>query len=1358
MIRRPKRGENEEDLLEFQEKFMQKNAPPAAKVVRMKSDGDGRKRDVVSLDEEAKGDKQNTPLKKSRFKERLEAKTKVKANEKDGLKTLDASELLDSHDCHITAVLSKIKEREIKMPPHIQQNRFIGGFPTAPHVTGGKKQSLFAKQFQNQGPSQFGIMQPESTMLPKQCEESTAMRTCQPDVANIETVTSELSNVITGEGLGSECKKNEMHRIHEENLSKLSEISEKDILEEQAKLKASLDPKILEFIKSKRQKATNLSNAQQDVKVEMMEVDSDGVKEEKENRQTLSQDERGKTEAVFNPYAEFDIKGDLPGMKIIEDEKLQWMKEPPKPLFKTDGDKSASPARFDLEGNLAPRSQETPFDRALHHHGDDQDAPGYTLEELFHLARCNFKQQRVFALQLLARIMEQYQKGNFRDHLQSCLLKQLIEAGLPFLLRWSLDDNTESIFSAAVYAFRAMLTVPCDDDALAAMLHMDRGLEIPALKPVDSEANLRPVDKIEQRDLTDPEMMSADLVKGLLQVQILPRLRYILEVCDPSETTVNNCMAVLTRIVAHSSQSAYEVLKCPRLIETICSHFLPLTWKEEEPQVEDEKILKEDMKTLPTAPLESAMRLLRFLCMSARSIASKLWADFDVCSRVLRYVSLLTRDGYPDGSSFIVESLHIWRIGISFGIDYSTTRDVYPLLITVLQKFRSLKSPNEASNNIQIAIIYLCEAVIQATSSKVHNEPSQDGSGNSTANSTEKSVRFSGAPTVDEETEPMEWKMVEGMHSVDQSYDVFSCLLLYLSAYVDNAKAQKSLNKVDVLLEIETLMKQIVLKLINSKKFLKILPNLKLYSDLLKTSEDLYTDEEAIPNLPNYGMNIFKDASSSCLKSQTPFKLVSAVTKLLFSITTFHKGCSADVYAYVTSDDILAYLKAFTSSSLSAKISYTGFDKCDNSIKYFYHLASLKLLGILQDGEEYEAKELLLNVIMQRSFFTEDHDVGKVVSRLSGLQLTTVSQNTNEACLKSNTMDHLLKSAVESLPHICDTYATVCFRKFKKRLVKSKNRFYRDAFKLESFFLPQRTGTLLPLDWVFLPIIELYHMATNVELSGEVITQLNADAVRTLEKTLLFILLLEVSRPDVLQNIPPTIRLVRLFCIFLIGNDAFLESPIYQLLQGFLKLFTSDGLLEKLDFETTFPGISSFYDLYSSLLVQYCASSFGDHVFSNFLLIALQQKYDCKYRKALWMNGEDVLRVFPLSVQSVLMRLENFLEPNETDEELLGLYLLHLSNGDARPSWCPFLYLVGVNHLSKYIFDVGDVQDYSEMRISKSRLHLLKKVISMKNEDVRSDIIMFDKVDVEAPKRFQTFQSLPRLRQIIIEKANEMES
>ena len=42
----------------------------------------------------------------------------------------------------------------------------------------------------------------------------------------------------------------------------------------------------------------------------------------------------------------------------------------------------------------------------LHHHGEEADRAGYTLEELFLLSRSNFLPQRVLAVNTLARIIE----------------------------------------------------------------------------------------------------------------------------------------------------------------------------------------------------------------------------------------------------------------------------------------------------------------------------------------------------------------------------------------------------------------------------------------------------------------------------------------------------------------------------------------------------------------------------------------------------------------------------------------------------------------------------------------------------------------------------------------------------------------------------------------------------------------------------------------------------------------------------------------------------------------------------------------------------------------------------------------
>lgn len=103
--------------------------------------------------------------------------------------------------------------------------------------------------------------------------------------------------------------------------------------------------------------------------------------------------------------------------------------------------------------------------------------------------------------------------------------------------------------------------------------------------------------------------------QGLLQMRILPRLRYILEVCRPSPTTVRGILSILTRIANHSTEAGHEVTKCPRLMESLFSNFLPISWKKVDQTMED-------ISDVYGVPVQEAMRLLRAICSCGRNITA----------------------------------------------------------------------------------------------------------------------------------------------------------------------------------------------------------------------------------------------------------------------------------------------------------------------------------------------------------------------------------------------------------------------------------------------------------------------------------------------------------------------------------------------------------------------------------------------------------------------------------------------------------------------------------------------------------------------------------------------------------------
>lgn len=92
-----------------------------------------------------------------------------------------------------------------------------------------------------------------------------------------------------------------------------------------------------------------------------------------------------------------------------ETSKLAWMTDPV-PQQRSTTYESISDMRFDFQGNLlelnpSNDAKEVPTYLGLHHHSDNPQLPGYTLQELVHLSRSVVPGQRCLSIQMLGRIL-----------------------------------------------------------------------------------------------------------------------------------------------------------------------------------------------------------------------------------------------------------------------------------------------------------------------------------------------------------------------------------------------------------------------------------------------------------------------------------------------------------------------------------------------------------------------------------------------------------------------------------------------------------------------------------------------------------------------------------------------------------------------------------------------------------------------------------------------------------------------------------------------------------------------------------------------------------------------------------------
>ncbi|VDP87751.1 unnamed protein product, partial [Echinostoma caproni] len=137
-------------------------------------------------------------------------------------------------------------------------------------------------------------------------------------------------------------------------------------------------------------------------------------------------------------------------------------------------------ARFDLNGFVVPPEAVLDVHLGLHHHGEEPERAGYTVGELFHLARSSVPAQRRLALSGLAASLVQSRRGRHVPHLAPSYAPSLIHGllaapefsnqsdanngtndvsggggsggGIAFLLRWCLDEAVSALTSVSTAA------------------------------------------------------------------------------------------------------------------------------------------------------------------------------------------------------------------------------------------------------------------------------------------------------------------------------------------------------------------------------------------------------------------------------------------------------------------------------------------------------------------------------------------------------------------------------------------------------------------------------------------------------------------------------------------------------------------------------------------------------------------------------------------------------------------------------------------------------------------------------------------------------------------------------------------
>ncbi|KAL4237863.1 RNA polymerase II associated protein 1 [Mactra antiquata] len=1035
MFSRPKPGETEEDLLKFQKQFLEENTTPSVNITKKAGDKRTAERDVVQLDASSTSASVTHPApvaKKSKFKAAQELKAKVK-QEKEKISGFQDNDIVDDHDRSSATVLSKIIERDTRNAVHCLPNPVELPFPSVSNVAANKaqksgkkkKQSLFAQHFAK-SPDKFTVGQDDT---PSAIKVGMEMDT------DDDHGTACSSSIVDGSGLSATFGKSEVKKIHEENIQQLSAMSEEEIVNEQQKLLQMLDPELIKFIKQ-RQTKSNSKTAEYQNRTETVDVKSTPKSQNKLNEPDVQ--------------VPVDIKKDWVHMDKIEYDKLEWMKDLPPP--KTEGSKSGQTARFDFQGNLVQADADIPVNVGLHHHGDEPERAGYTLEELFTLARSTNVQQKVIALTTLSKIIKQAKEGNLSTLVQSPILPCIIDAGVIFLLRWSLDDNVESVMASTVAAFNALLVNHADEKALNKVFHWYQGNRVTcqASSEPESVGIKLPGDTDEKPEQTDADVAKHDGILALgTRMNFIQRLAYILDKVRPQAPTVIAILQILTKMCRHSRKMAYEVFKCSNLVDVITTQFLPATWKASD--------MSEPISNVYGVPLKEAMSLVCTMCQAGRNMASLLLSKYKIEERLMRFIITDVRDiGLPDieAHGLQMACYNTWKVCLAYGLADNVFIETYPKIVERLTSHtdmieQDIYTIERVSALISCLDMSVCVAVTPRKQQGFNN--SEDTMEDIKEEPVLPDINWSHVADL---IQPIRLLLQNSLNKIAFSYQIkkqslqlpIACLNFITTYYIH---CQSQLNGEDIVNSLQN-MEQIyhdTLQHWGSIGFNYQMGSLCKHSNLVANNTEKNLEQSKC--LPEYqNSSLLEEHLVPVVSKNSPIGFLSAFYRMIYHFSKVHPGLKTSdtetaisPYIILKSSDLKIYIEKIVDGRLS-HLANNMFSRYELHLLYYVlklaadmamikkctidlstlHRLSLKLLSILQHGEEYIAHDLLSTIIFNPVFFSSQ-STESTMMKLEGLNLSLpthiLSATTEELNIAS---EELISEAIKNLITIRAVY------------------------------------------------------------------------------------------------------------------------------------------------------------------------------------------------------------------------------------------------------------------------------------------------------------------------------------------------
>lgn len=985
------------------------------------------------------------------------------------------------------------------------------------------------------------------------------------------------------------------YNFHEENMKILQNMTPEEILEEQQKLIKSMDPKILEFVRSKnKQKKVQFKSEQTEPK----------SKESKPLPDNFPILDFLKEDSAKN-WIHFDM---------LEPEKLAWTQDIEKTFDKLKPGQTYE-ARFDWKGFLLPfmdNDEKVKDDRELYLHGDDPHRPGYSLQELFRLARATVLQQRVASINAIAGILNIYNQGYYDEILELPISK------IFFFLRFAMDENTAAIIEASSRALAYLFYNDTDETLLDIAFETKTGILQPildnkrakitgnlyteetdndlesTLKQLSIEENRKKlfesnvddfIDENEQDkdSVNDFHLAEVNLVECLLRTNIIERISYIITMTEPSDITIMSCVKILIRLARSGRETSSKILQKSNLIKHMIENYLRPFESHQEPHF-------------------IILKLFRIISSYDRMFCNEL-KNLGVIDIVKTFVSS-RQDLNINLLKIQIESFRFLRLYLHLFIDESLFGEI-AMSIRYLLEWHYQFLDFQIDNHFIIrqhacSLIYLlrCGNVI---------------------------VIF---PMFSEIFKMCcsKWFTMANRYGANEfSQKILLSTILDICGYFTNFSAEYFYDFID----------DYLMRFMTSSNYIKITEEMCETSPLFKTGNDRCNVLRQLINLGSIMRRYKKSPPTLVVTQNYSIYLMKSLLFFINSLDNMNSIKNQDYYRKLCevffTEQIEKYLEGF-SIQFNQNLSTNWFLKIE--INFIFELINSRSL---------QFNPFLLKVAFNLLNCFTHENLDKILFIFENFVF-------NEKFYYSS---NITKEEYGKWKYI---YNGVVMSKLTENEIKSQN----------YAIIENWNQVVLFESWPYsLLLILLYNVEVDASQKHIIETELSEKEI--IFSTLKMTNLLEKNKINLITK---NQQLMYLMLVYFGKDLDFLESSVKDLIREKLKLMKNFPFPPR--FNIKLNREKSFESLYTMFLDTFQSNSYGDELFSILVMIPLMQNYDVKWRKLVWSEYVAAMRFINCSEDELLYNFNDYLYPIEKDESLLKCYTTALSTKLLREGSIPW--------------------------------------------------------------------------------------